>query len=110
VKVSYRQAASDDLVHQFRYYLVTLNLPKVAVRFRDAVRCTMQAVREQPRAGALYRLRNPQLQDLRSWPVTGFEMIRIYYRLGADAIHVVRMLHGKQEVRRILEHERPAGD
>ena len=27
MKVSYRQAASDDVVRQFRYYLVTLNLP-----------------------------------------------------------------------------------
>jgi len=108
VKISYRQAASDDLVRQFRYYLVTLNLPKIAVRFQDAVRHTLQAVRERPRAGPLYRLRNLQLQDLRSWPVTGFEMIRIYYRSEADAVYVIRILHGKQDVRRILEHERPA--
>ena len=42
MKVTYRQAASDDVVRQFRYYLVTLNLPDVAVRFRTAVRQTTQ--------------------------------------------------------------------
>jgi hypothetical protein len=42
VKASYRQAASDDVVRQFRYYLVTLNAPEVAMRFRDAVRSTVQ--------------------------------------------------------------------
>ena len=68
----------------------------------------MQAVREHPRAGPLYRLRNPQLQDLRSWPVTGFELIRICYRTDADTVRVIRILHGKQDVTRILEHERPA--
>jgi hypothetical protein len=40
VKVLYRQTACDDVVRQFRYYLVTVNLPEVAVRFRDAVRHT----------------------------------------------------------------------
>jgi hypothetical protein len=29
VKVTYRKAASDDVVRQFRYYLVVLNLPNV---------------------------------------------------------------------------------
>ena len=42
MRVAFRQAASDDLVRQFRYYLVTLNLPEVAVRFRAAVRETVQ--------------------------------------------------------------------
>ena len=33
MRVSYRQAASDDVVRQFRYYLVTLRVPEVAIRF-----------------------------------------------------------------------------
>jgi plasmid stabilization system protein ParE len=73
VKVSYRQAASDDLARQFRYY---------------------------------YPLRNPQLRDLRFWPVAGFETIGVYYVVDSDAIRVIRILHGKRDVRRILERER----
>ena len=38
MKVSYRPAATDDVARQFRYYLVTLDVPEVAERFRDAVR------------------------------------------------------------------------
>src|SRR5437588_12146581 len=37
VRVSYRQAASNDIVRQFRYYLVTLDLPEIAIRFRKSV-------------------------------------------------------------------------
>jgi len=59
VKVSYRHAASDDVLRQFRYYLVTLNLAEVAVRFRDSVRRTVRALREHPRVGARYRSSNP---------------------------------------------------
>jgi hypothetical protein len=40
VKVSYRQAASDDLIRQFRYYLTVVEVPEIAIRFRDAVRQT----------------------------------------------------------------------
>jgi hypothetical protein len=36
VKVLYRQTAGDDVVRQFRYYLVNQNLPEIAFRFRDA--------------------------------------------------------------------------
>ena len=105
MKVSYRQAASDDVVRQFRYYLVTLNLPDIAVRFRDAVRRTVESLREHPFVGPRYGSSSPQLQNLRSWPVAGFEAIRIYYLLDEDAIRVIRILHGMRDVKRILERE-----
>jgi toxin ParE1/3/4 len=105
VKVTYRQAASDDVVRQFRYYLVTLNLPEVAIRFRDAVRLTVQSLRQHPLVGPHYRSSKPHLQDLRTWPVTGFEAIRIYYVLDQDTIRVIRILHGKRDVKRILGRE-----
>ena len=64
MKISYRQAASDDVVRQFRYYLVTLNLPDIAVRFRDAVRRTVESLREHPFVGPRYGSSSPQLQNL----------------------------------------------
>ena len=105
MKISYRQAASDDVVRQFRYYLVTLNLPDIAVRFRDAVRRTVESLREHPFVGPRYGSSSPQLQNLRSWPVAGFEAIRIYYLLDEGAIRVIRILHGKRDLKRILERE-----
>jgi plasmid stabilization system protein ParE len=66
VKITYRQAARDDVTRQFRYYLVTLDLAEVAIRFKEAVRKTAKAIREQPRAAPPYHLRNPQLKNLYS--------------------------------------------
>lgn len=106
MKVIYRQAASGDVVRQFRYYLVEKNLPEIAIRFRDAVRHTIESLREHPLVGARYRSSTPELQNLRSWPVAGFEAIRIYYLAEHDAIHIVRVLHGKRDLQRILERER----
>jgi toxin ParE1/3/4 len=105
VKVSYRQAASDDVVRQFRYYLITLNLPEVAVRFRNAVRLTIQTLRQHSLMGSRYRSSDSQLQNLRTWPVAGFEAIRIYYLAEEDCICVIRILHGKRDIKRILENE-----
>jgi plasmid stabilization system protein ParE len=107
VKVVYRKAASDDVVRQFRYYLINQNLAQIALRFRDAVRNTMDSLRDHPLVGARYGSRKPELQNLRSWPVAGFEAIRIYYLPESDAIHVIRILHGKRDVKRILERGNP---
>src|SRR5271157_1855878 len=46
------------------------------------------------------------LRNLRSWPVAGFEAIRIYYLLDDDTMHIVRILHGKRDVKHILEREK----
>jgi plasmid stabilization system protein ParE len=105
VKVLYRQTASDDIVRQFRYYLLTAEAPEIALRFREAVRRTIQSLSQNPNVGPRYSSGNPRLQNLRSWPVAGFEAIRIYYALEADAMHIIRILHGKRDVRRILGNE-----
>jgi toxin ParE1/3/4 len=110
VRITYRQASRDDMTRQFRYYLVKLNLPEVAIRFREAVRKTARALREQPRAAPPYHLSNPQLQNLRSWPVAGFEAIRLYFVVERETIRVIRILHGKRDIRRILENEEITGE
>lgn len=106
MKVSYRQTASDDLVRQFRYYLTVIDRPEIATRFRDAVRQTIKSLRQNPLVGPRHFSGNPHLQNLRSWPVVGFEAIRIYYLMDEEVLQVIRILHGKRDVKRILEDER----
>jgi toxin ParE1/3/4 len=103
VRVLYRQSASDDLVRQFRYYLLAAEVPEIALRFRESVWRTVESLRLNPLVGPRYISSDPRLKDLRSWPVAGFEAVRIYYLLEEDAVHVVRILHGKRDVRGILE-------
>jgi plasmid stabilization system protein ParE len=66
---------------------------------------TIRSLRQHPFVGPRCFSGNPQLQNLRSWPVVGFEAIRIYYVADEDVIHVIRILHGKRDVKRILEDE-----
>jgi toxin ParE1/3/4 len=105
VKIRYRQSASDDVVRQFRYYLIDQNLPEVADRFLDAIWHTIESLRQHPLVGSRYPMSTLAIQNLRSWPVAGFEVIRIYYLLDSKTIHVIRVLHGKRDVKSILERE-----
>lgn len=98
----YREAAADDLVRQFRYYLVDLDLPEIATRFREAIEQTVRSLSDHPLIGPHIQSNEPRLRELRSWPVVGFEAIRIYYLWTEDTLQVVRILHGKRDVARIL--------
>ena len=78
MKVTYRQAARDDVIRQFRYYLVTCDSPLLAVQFRDAVKSTIKELSRHPLIAAPHHVRNPELRGLRSWPVDRFEDLRLY--------------------------------
>jgi toxin ParE1/3/4 len=102
-EVFYRQAAEDDIIRQFRYYLVTMSCTGSCSSFptrrqadrRLAVRTSLMA--------PCHPLRNPRLQNLRSWPVAGFDAVRIYYLAESGTLRVIRILQQKRDVRRILE-------
>ena len=105
MKHSIRPAAKDDIIRQFRYYLVEDAL-EAATRFLDAVDESIEAICQMPHIGAPKPLKNPILSGLRSWAVKGFEDIFIFYLDQPDALRVVRVLHGRRDIKRILEGEK----
>ena len=68
--------AESDIIRQFRYYLVDRDAPAVALRFREAVIESVGQLKPHPGMGAMFC---GSIAGLRSWPVRGFEAIRIYY-------------------------------
>jgi toxin ParE1/3/4 len=63
-----------------------------------------------PSMGAPRTPHNPALEGLRSWPVPGFEDIRVYYLVRGESLIVIRVLHGKRDINRILKTERSEDD
>ena len=98
-------AARDDILRQFRYYLVDQDKPKVADRFLSAVRRTIEGIIRTPQGGAPKHLSREALRGLSSWPVKGFEDLRVYYLAYEGSVRVVRVLHGKRDINNILEKE-----
>ncbi|MDQ6700230.1 MAG: type II toxin-antitoxin system RelE/ParE family toxin [Acidobacteriota bacterium] len=100
-----RSAARDDIIRQFRYYLLDQKLPEVADRFVEAVQHAIQEIVRTPGMGAPKHLSNKSLNGLRSSQVQGFENIRVWYLSGHGPVQVIRVLHGKRDINRILESE-----
>ena len=57
---------------------------------------TLQTLKRNPYLGAHYAVRNPQLPDLRCWPVADFEQFRIYYMVANDTVSLIRILRARQ--------------
>jgi toxin ParE1/3/4 len=108
VKEFVRPAARDDILRQFRYYLLDREAPETAARFLAAVEASVEQLLTNPEIGSPRQLRNPNLAGLRAWPVLGFETIRVYYLVQGKALRIVRVLHGKRDLRRILEADSTA--
>lgn len=81
--------------------------PEAAKRFRVEVERTVGLLADQPRMGAPRRYRDPALDGLRMHPVRGFPEHSVFYLPLADGVEVVRVLHAKRNIRRLLD-ERPA--
>ena len=100
-----RPAARQDIERQFRYYLVEQDVPKIGLRFLDAIQAALDAIRRNPAIGSPRYI--PDVPGLRSWPVPGFEDIRIYYIETPRLVRVIRVLHGRRDLRRIISKEKP---
>lgn len=105
-----RPAARDDIIRQFRWYLVEQDAPNAAFRFLDAVDESVEQLLSMPHMGTPKGLSNPALEGLRMWPVKGFEELFIFYLVRGETLRVVRILHGKRDINRILKNEPPEDD
>jgi plasmid stabilization system protein ParE len=105
VKFFIRTAAREDILRQYRYFLVEKDAAHAAERFLEAVRLAIKLLCQMPGAGAPKRLRNAKLAGLRAWPVSGFPAMRIYYFMNEDELRIVRVLHGKRDLNPLLEEE-----
>lgn len=106
MKAVIRQAAREDILRQFRYYLLEGALG-TANRFLDAVDESIVAICSMPNVGVSKPLRNPTLAGLRFRAVNDFENILIYYIVQPESLRVVRIPHGKRDIKNILEQEAP---
>ena len=100
-----RPHAEDDIDAQVDYYEQQAGI-EVASRFLLSLKEGIAFLYKTPFAGAPLLSRSGRLRELRSWPVPDFEDTRIYYILPEDqSIRIIRVLHGKRNVKRILVKE-----
>ena len=77
---------------------LTTESPAAAIRVRAALRNAMRLLADRPGIGHL----RTDLADetIRFWPVFSYLVI---YRPDTNPVQIIRVLHGKRDVRRLLE-------
>ena len=73
--------------------------PEAALAFRAAAEKELELLCAHPFIGRRRHFRTP---GLRSWRISGFENYLIFYRSTDLSLEVVRVLHGAQDLQRIL--------
>lgn len=105
MKVIIRPTAREDILRQYRYYLIEQDAGDAAERFLEAIQVAIKQLCKHPGIGTPKALQNPALAGLRSWPVKGFSAIRVYYLTSEKMLRIVRVLHGKRDINPMLEDE-----
>ena len=98
-----RPGADGDLVEIADY--IAQDSLDAAIRFLTAARRAMEFLTTTPMAGPEYAVANPRLTGLRKWSIKGFPNYLIFYRIHADSIEVLRVIHGARDIPTILEGE-----
>jgi toxin ParE1/3/4 len=104
VNLVVQASAEQDILSQVEWYAQQGLLP-IARRFHTAALDAIDSLLAMPNAGPPRATSNPSLAGMRMWPVKGFDEFRVYYLVRADAVTVVRILHGKRDTSAILEGE-----
>ena|SRR5947207_1442670 len=95
-----RPAADHDVDDQAAY--IVRDSIRQAMRFYDAVLATYKMILEAPRRWPLYGFELPPLCDLRKRSVLGFPKHLVFYRIDADMVEVVRVIHGARDLPCVL--------
>ena len=97
-----REAARRDVIQQWVRYAENAGMD-VADRFLRADDNTLDLLSTQPESGAAFFVRQPELQNMRRFPVSdGFGKILLFYFPLLDGVDLVRVAHGGRDLERLL--------
>jgi plasmid stabilization system protein ParE len=85
-------------------YLVSRDI-RVAVKFRRAVKVSLDRLRKSPDLGELWPTADDRLQGLRVWPIRGFQNHLIFHRFINGEVVVLRVFHASQDTAAIFARE-----
>jgi toxin ParE1/3/4 len=99
-RIFIRPKASSDIDEQ-ALFIAKDNL-QVAYRFYEACDETFKNLAKMPQMGQRYPTDKKQLNDVRFFPILGFERHLVFYIPAKDKIDIVRILYATRDVHKIL--------
>jgi toxin ParE1/3/4 len=105
-QLSKRPIVIQDLI-EISTYISSDNLD-AGDRFIYAAEATFQLIATTPGIGKFSGFTNPEVAQVRQYPIKGFPNYLILYQLTEDTIEIVRVLHGARNLENTLtETENP---
>jgi len=90
----------DDL--EVAWLWIARDDPAAADRFVEAAEHTCAQIARQPQIGWERPWKRRKLTGLRSWRVEAFPNYLVFYRIEAEAVAMVALMHGARSFERIL--------
>jgi toxin ParE1/3/4 len=97
-RVDKRPQAIKDLADIAVYLAEEGGSDNLAFRFLDAAEATFEQLAAMPEMGVARRYRDPELEGVRMWRITGFESHLIFYRPTENGVEIIRVIHGKRDI------------
>ncbi|PZM13809.1 type II toxin-antitoxin system RelE/ParE family toxin [Rhizobium tubonense] len=102
MRLTIQPAARADVLKQMQHYS-EVGREDVAERFFNGIRQSIDEMMLSPNAGSPRQFDSAVLAGMRSWPIKGFDAVRIYYLANQDVVTIVRILHGRRDVEGIFD-------
>lgn len=77
--------------------------PHLAQRFLGRLEEAWRLLRQFPEIGRLRRFRDPRLATVRSWQLRRFKNCLIFYRVTAETVEAVGIVHAARDLARALK-------
>lgn len=90
------ESARQDVLDHFQY--IGLDSPDAARRFNGCFKTTLKTLLAFPEMGRSHPFENPELQDIRFFPIKDFDKYLIFYRLTMAGVEVIRVLHAARDI------------
>lgn len=93
--------ARGDIVRLYRY--IGADNPDAAERVLEAIERSLRAIAATPGMGRQWESNDPRFEALRVYPVNPYRNYLIFYRVVGRDVHIFRIVHGSQELGRIVD-------
>ena len=103
LRIVQRTRARQDVLEIIAY--IADRNPQAAERVFAAYERSLTNLAGSPDIGWLYPTGNRRLSGLRAFPIGRFRVYLIFYRRTTDTLDVIRVLHGRRDLARLLREE-----
>ena len=93
--------AREDIIELLRYF--DAQDSNLSEKFLEYLHETYDMIAHMPELGELYHFRNPAMKDARVRPIKKFSNYLIFYRIEADRIEILRVLHGARDYMNLFD-------